>query len=104
MAGISRGTKTRIINAWRIFALGDEITVSCERDAIQDEVTEVFYRLGLNNFVKDMILQLLVKGDCIGYRVANRTGDDIDLVIWVNPVSVRLLFFFKQKTAYEIST
>ena len=80
------------INAWRTFALGDEISVSCEKDALQDEVTELFYRLDLNRFVKDMILQLLVKGDCIGYRVKAQSGHDIERVICVNPVSVELRF------------
>ncbi len=80
------------INAWRTFALGDSITVNCEKDAIQDEVTDLFFRLDLNRFVKDMILQLLIKGDCIGYLVKARSGDDIDRVICVNPVSVRLRF------------
>jgi len=79
------------INAWRTFALGDEITVTAEKDALQDEVSELFYRLDLNRFVKDMILQLLVKGDAIGYRVKGKAGD-IERVICVNPVSVRLRF------------
>ncbi len=79
------------INAWRTFALGDEIAVTAEKDSLQDEVTDLFYSLDLNRFVKDMVLQLLVKGDCIGYRVKGQ-GGDIDRVICVNPVSVRLRF------------
>lgn len=74
------------------FALGDEISVSCESEAVQEEAQEAFWRLELNRFLKDMIQQLLVKGDAIGYFLPNRAGDDIDRVICVNPISVRLRY------------
>jgi hypothetical protein len=80
------------INAWRTFALGDEITVTCDRDAVQDEAMDLFYRLGLNGWVKDMVLQLLVKGDAIGYLVKGRGDDDVERVICVNPISVQFRY------------
>jgi len=80
------------INAWRTFALGDEIGVTCDNDAVQDQAMEMYYRLDLNRWVKDMVLQLLVKGDAIGYLVANRGRDDIEQVICVNPISVQFRY------------
>ena len=80
------------INAWRTFALGDEITVTSENDAVQEAAMDLFYRLDLNRWVKDMVLQLLVKGDAIGYIAKTGDGDDIDRVICVNPVSVRFRY------------
>jgi len=80
------------INSWRVFALGDEIDVTSEEEATQEQAREMFYRLELNGFVKDMILQLLVKGDCIGYLKRTPEGDDLAKVVCVNPVSVKLKF------------
>jgi len=80
------------INAWRTFALGDEIGVSCDDEKVQEEAQEAFWLLDLNRFLKDMILQLLVKGDAIGYFVRSNKTDDLERVICVNPVSVKLKY------------
>ncbi len=80
------------VNSWRVFALGDEVGVSCEDEGTQDQARDLFYRLELNNFVRDMILQLLVKGDCVGYLKRTAEGEDIERVVCVNPVSVKLKF------------
>jgi chorismate mutase len=80
------------INAWRTFALGDEITVNCDNHRVREEAQEAFYRLDLNRFVKDMVLQLLLKGDAIGYVMPAQGDADLARVICVNPVSVRLRF------------
>ena len=82
------------INAWRTFALGDEVTITCDNEKLRDEAIDAFWRLDLNRFVKDMVLQLLVKGDAIGYLVPSGAGasDDLDRVICVNPISVRLVY------------
>ena len=80
------------INAWRTFALGDEIGIECDDASIREEAQDLYWTLGLNSFVKDMILQLLVKGDAIGYVMPNEAGDDLERVICVNPVSVRLRY------------
>ena len=80
------------INAWRTFALGDEITVTCDDEAVQEEAQDAYWRLDVNRFLKDMILQLLVKGDAIGYFMPSREGDDLAQLICVNPVSVRLRY------------
>jgi len=80
------------INAWRTFALGDEVAVTCDDEKTQEEARETFWRLDLNRFLKDMVLQLLVKGDAIGYIQPNKAGDDIADVTCVNPISVRLQY------------
>ena len=80
------------INAWRTFALGDEITINCESEQVRDEARDAFLSLGLNDFTKDMILQLLLKGDAMGYLVKNKSGDDIERVICLNPISVTLSY------------
>lgn len=77
------------INAWRSFALGDEITVRCEDETIEQEARDISSQLALNEFVRDMVLQLLVKGDAVGYFKRTKAGDDLEQVICVNPVSMK---------------
>ena len=66
------------LNAWRTFALGDEIGLNSDDEEFRDEAREAFQRLGLNSFVKDMVLQLLIKGDAIGYFIRSKGGDDVE--------------------------
>jgi hypothetical protein len=80
------------LNAWRTFALGDEIGLYSEDEEFRDEAREAFDRLGLNTFVKDMVLQLLIKGDALGYFIRNKRGDDVERVICVNPVSMTFVY------------
>ena len=77
------------LNAWRTFAVGDSVRVSCETAKVEEEAREAFETLGLNGWIKDMVLQLLVKGDAVGYFVRAQ-GPDLERVICVNPVSVTL--------------
>ncbi len=80
------------LNAWRTFALGDEIGLNSDDEELRDEAREAFDRLGLNSFVKDMVLQLLIKGDAIGYFNRNQRGDDVARVTCVNPVSMTFVY------------
>jgi hypothetical protein len=80
------------VNAWRSFALGDEITVRCDDEDVQTEAMELYWRLGLNGFVRDMVTQLLVKGDAVGYFIRTKKGDDVEEVICVNPLSVKFQY------------
>jgi hypothetical protein len=80
------------LNAWRTFALGDEIGLNSDDEEFRDEAREAFDRLGLNSFVKDMVLQLLIKGDAIGYFNRNKRGDDVERVTCVNPVSMQFVY------------
>jgi hypothetical protein len=76
------------INAWRTFALGDEIGLACDDRKVLDEAQQAFWRLNLNRFVKGMILQLLLKGDAVGYAAPAQGGTDLAQVICVNPLSM----------------
>ncbi|HUU58021.1 MAG TPA: hypothetical protein VMZ50_00645 [Phycisphaerae bacterium] len=78
------------INAWRTFAIGDEVGLNCEDDGVEAEAIEFAERVGLDAFVRDMVLQLLVKGDCVGYKTYTEKGDDVAGVQCVNPISVKL--------------
>ena len=80
------------INSWRVFALGDEIKITCEDEHIENEVVKLFKNKNINRFVNDMVLQLIVKGDAIGYFNRRSDGRDIEKVTCVNPVSVKLTF------------
>lgn len=42
--------------------------------------------------VKDMILQLLVKGNAVGFKRYAQSGRDIDELVCVNPVSVKVKY------------
>jgi len=78
------------VNAWRTFAIGDEVGLNCEDESIEAEVNDFAERVGLDAFVRDMVLQLVVKGDCVGYKTYTEKGDEIAAVQCINPVSVRL--------------
>ena len=87
------------INTWRTFAIGDMIKVSADDDKVRGEADKLTSTLSINRFIKDMILQLLVKGDCIGYKrygtdgkTSDKKGEHNDIVklICVNPASVEL--------------
>ena len=89
------------INTWRTFAIGDMIKVSADDDQVRDEADKLASTLSINRFIKDMILQLLVKGDCIGYKrygtdgkTSDKKGEHNDIVklICVNPASVEFEF------------
>ena len=73
------------INSWRAFSLGDEIKPTSDDQDAQDVVAEKATALELTEWVKDMILQLLTKGDAIGFRMVK--GNDITELVCVNPSS-----------------
>lgn len=76
------------LNAWRSFALGDEIGLACQDESVLEQAQTMFWKLGLNTWVKDMISQLLVKGECVGYMMPAKTGGAIEKVQCVNPLSM----------------
>jgi len=78
------------VNAWRTFAIGDEVAFHCDDGGVEAEVRDFAEEAGLDAFVRDMVLQLLVKGDCMGYKTYTDGGDDIAAVQCINPVSVKL--------------
>ena len=87
------------INTWRTFAIGDQVKITSDDEDVRSEAQELFNSLSMNRFIKDMILQLLVKGDCIGYKRYGSGGkaskgehNDIVKLICVNPPSVSFEF------------
>jgi len=81
-----------VINTWRTFAIGDEIRVSVGDEDIRADAQKLFNDLKLNVFVKDMILQLLIKGDAVGFKEYSKDGKSIESVTCVNPVSVKVKY------------
>jgi hypothetical protein len=80
------------VNSWRTFAVGDEIKIAAEDEDLKAAAQETLERLRITPFVKDMILQLLVKGDAVGFKRYSRDGKDLEEVICVNPVSVKVKY------------
>jgi len=76
------------INAWRTFAIGDEITITSDNAEMQEEACDFYRKMKLNEWVKNMVFQLLVKGDAISYFWRNTEDDDIERIACLNPVSV----------------
>ena len=86
------------VNSWRTFAVGDEIKITSDDDAVKDEANALSDRIGISEFVKDMVLQLLVKGDAVGFKRYTKDGRDIEEVTCVNPVSVKVKYAQGQLT------
>lgn len=80
------------VNSWRTFAVGDEIKVTSDDDTVKQEANELADKLDVSAFVKDMVLQLLVKGDAVGFKRYSGDGRDIEEVTCVNPVSIKVKY------------
>ena len=80
------------VNSWRTFAVGDEIKLSSDVETLKDAAIEAAWRLHISTFVKDMVLQLLVKGDAVGFKRYAESGKDFEELVCVNPVSVKVKY------------
>ncbi|MHB9131157.1 MAG: phage portal protein family protein [Armatimonadota bacterium] len=80
------------LNSWRSFAMGDEIKFSSDEETVKSAVEELAGRLALSTFVKDMVLQLLVKGDAVGFKRYAKDGKDIEELTCVNPTSAKVKY------------
>ncbi len=80
------------VNSWRTFAVGDEIRVTSDDDTVKSEAGDLAAKLRVSRFVKDMVLQLLVKGDAVGFKRYSKDGKDIEQVTCVNPVSIKVKY------------
>jgi len=80
------------VNSWRTFAVGDEIKITSDDEDVKNDAASLADRLSISAFVKDMILQLLVKGDAVGFKRYTKGGKDLEEVICVNPVSVKVKY------------
>jgi hypothetical protein len=70
----------------------DEIKLSSDDETLKDAAIEAAWRLHISTFVKDMVLQLLVKGDAVGFKRYVESGRDIEELVCVNPVSVKVKY------------
>ena len=57
------------INAWRTLALGEDFTILTSDESLQKELNELKKRLKLKRWLKDNLLQLLIKGEAAGFKV-----------------------------------
>ena len=80
------------VNSWRTFAVGDEIKISSDDDKLKAAALEAAGELGVSEFIKDMILQLLVKGDAVGFKRYDTSGKATEELVCVNPVSVKVKY------------
>lgn len=80
------------VNSWRTFAVGDEIRIMSDDTGVKEEAGDIADRINVSAFVKDMILQLLVKGDAVGFKRYTKDGHDIEEVTCVNPVSIKVKY------------
>jgi hypothetical protein len=80
------------LNSWRTFAVGDEIKITSDDADFNETISEASTRLKISDFVKDMILQLLVKGDAVGFKVYAKNKSDIEELVCVNPVTVKVKY------------
>lgn len=75
------------INAWRTFAVGEKVRVHSEDEALKTEAESLEAKLKLTTWLKDMILQLLVKGEALGFK-----QPDLSELVALNPVSVKVAY------------
>ena len=80
------------VNSWRTFAVGDEIKIISDDDALKDDAVTAAWKLNVTEFIKDMILQLLVKGDAVGFKRYDTSGKGLEEIVCVNPVSVKVKY------------
>jgi len=80
------------VNSWRTFAVGDEIKISSDDEKLKGDAVAMADHLRVTRFIKDMILQLLVKGDAVGFKRYDKSGQDLEEVVCVNPVSVKVKY------------
>ena len=79
------------INSWRAFAMGDKLNIISQSKKGQEEAQSIADSLNIFQFVKDMLLQLLVKGDATGYKEIN-TPKGIPTIICLNPSSIEVTY------------
>ena len=80
------------VNSWRTFAVGDEIKLASDDDEVKSGAQELAAQLGVFAFVKDMVLQLLIKGDAVGFKRYTKDGKALEELVSVNPVSVKVKY------------
>lgn len=80
------------INSWRTFAIGDEIQFNCDNEEVKWEARDFAERVKLVKLVKDAVHQCLVKGEAVVFKRYDAEKTDIDEVVCVNPISVKVKY------------
>ncbi len=78
------------INYWLALAIGEDTEVSCENEKTENEARDFMEDLRIHSWLRDMMQQLLVKGDCTGFIHENQEG--ISRVQCINPLSVEVAY------------
>jgi hypothetical protein len=77
-----------IINLWRVFAVGDDIHIVSDDKDVQSEARDFAEHMMLNNCVRDMILSLLITGECAAVKMRDRETSALEEIVCVNPMTV----------------
>lgn len=88
------------INAWRTLALGEDFQILCTDKELQKELAALKKRLRLKRWLKDNLMQLLIKGEAAAFKVyggaeVGKTEDgkplykDFDRVKVLNPCDLK---------------
>ncbi len=81
------------VNAWRVFAVGEQIIPLVDAADTQKKARALHRRLGMDKLIRDMVLQLLVKGECAAYKQygGKKSGDgfkDYERITCLNPIGL----------------
>lgn len=81
------------VNAWRVFAVGEQIIPLVDDADTQKKARALHRRLGMDKLIRDMVLQLLVKGECAAYKQygGKKSGDgfkDYERITCLNPIGL----------------
>lgn len=96
----TEGLVANIVSTWLAFAIGDDVKPMCADPETQKKAEAFFRGMKLGTWVKDQIVQLLVKGDMVGYLVYTKDGK-IEEVRCLNPLSV-LVHYESDKLAKAV--
>ena len=75
------------INLWLALALGEGTLISCENQDVEQAARDFAKSIGFDRWNYHQIRQMLIKGDCIGFRHRNDDGTVARLQV-VNPLSI----------------
>ncbi|MBI5788964.1 MAG: hypothetical protein HZA78_08940 [Candidatus Schekmanbacteria bacterium] len=78
-----------VIDAWKAFAVGDEIKITCDDEDVKWEAIELADKLNLHKLLSDILIQTIVKGSGYAYKRYNKAGNDIEQLLCLNPLSIK---------------
>ena len=80
------------INSWRALAMGDELKIDCDDEDVKWEAIGLAERLKLYKTVSDILIQTMVKGSGYAYKRYSKSGYDIEQVLCLNPLSIKVKY------------